>query len=190
MSVATQERKLAKRVELFPHDPQWIKSAAAEGNMLIAALGPILLAVHHIGSTSIPTIRAKPILDLLPVATSLQELDSRKADIEVLGYEWRGELGLPGRRYCSKSDPSTGRRLVQLHIYAEGSPEIARYLAFRDYLLAHREIAAAYDREKARCQRLYPDALPNYTNCKDAWIRRVEAEALAGIAPGILPGES
>lgn len=181
---------MAKRVELLPHDPQWIENAAAEGNALIAALGPILRAVHHIGSTAIPAIRAKPILDLLPVVTSLPELDSRQTDVEALGYEWRGELGLPGRRYCSKSDPSTGRRLVQLHFYAEGSPAITRYLAFRDYLLAHREIADAYDREKARCRRLHPDALHNYTDCKDAWIRKVEAKALAAIAPDSLSRNS
>lgn len=177
---------MAKKVELLPHDPEWIANAAAESEALLAALGPILLAVHHIGSTAIPTIRAKPILDLLPVVTSLPDLDSRQAEIEAVGYEWRGELGLAGRRYCSKSDPSTGRRIVQLHFYAENSPEIARYLAFRDYLIAHRDIAQAYDREKARCRSLFPDALHSYTDCKDAWIRKIEAKALAAIGPDSL----
>ncbi len=166
-------------VELSPHDPRWAENARAESAALAIALGAILRVVHHIGSTAIPGIRAKPILDLLPIAASLPELDDRRAAIEALGYQWWGEFGLPGRRYCTKSDPVTGRRLVQLHFYAAGSPEIARHLAFRDYLRARPEIAEAYDREKARCQRLHPDNSLTYNDCKSAWIRRIQAEALA-----------
>jgi GrpB-like predicted nucleotidyltransferase (UPF0157 family) len=167
------------KVELLAHDPQWASKAADESRELEAALGPCLLNVHHIGSTAIPGIRAKPVLDLMPVMRSLAELDRRRREIEARGYEWRGEHGLPGRRYCTKTDPETGCRLIQLHCYAEGSPEITRHLAFRDYLREHPEVAQAYDREKARCQTLYPDDSHAYADCKDAWIKKVEAEALA-----------
>jgi GrpB-like predicted nucleotidyltransferase (UPF0157 family) len=167
------------KVELCPYDPQWAENAAREGNALAAAIGPPLLALHHVGSTAIAGIHAKPILDLMPVVTSLSELDGRKSNIMALGYEWWGEFGLPGRRYCTRSDPGTGRRLIQLHCYAEGSPEIVRHLAFRDYLRARSEIAAAYDREKARCQARHPDDSHAYGDCKSAWIARVEAEALS-----------
>jgi GrpB-like predicted nucleotidyltransferase (UPF0157 family) len=115
----------------------------------------------------------------MPVVTNLAELDSRRREIEALGYEWWGELGLAGRRYCSKSDPETGRRLVQLHCYAEGSSEITRHLAFRDYLREHPDVARVYDREKARCQTLHPNDSHAYGDCKDGWIKKVEAEALA-----------
>src|SRR5690242_10560060 len=98
------------RVELVPHDGSWAAGATAEGERLTAALGPVLLAVHHVGSTAIPGIAAKPILDLLPVVVSIDALDERRPDLEVIGYEWWGELGLPGRRYCTRGDPVTGRR--------------------------------------------------------------------------------
>ena len=165
-------------VELKPHDPQWASKAEAESQMLAVAIGSCLLGVHHIGSTAITDIHAKPILDLMPVVASLAELDDRRQQIETLGYEWWGELGLPGRRYCSKSDPATGRRLVQLHCYAEGSREITRHLAFRNYLRARPELARAYEREKIRCQALNPDDSHAYGDCKGRWIERVEAEAL------------
>ncbi len=167
------------KVELVPHDPRWAVMAQGEGKALATALGSTLLVVHHIGSTAIPGISAKPILDLIPVVTGLPELDIRKGEIEALSYEWWGELGLPGRRYCTRSDPRTGRRLVQLHCYVVGSPEIERHLAFRDYLRERLDIARAYDQEKAHCQRLHPNDSHAYGDCKDAWIRTIEAEALA-----------
>lgn len=167
------------KVELKPHDPQWIDAALAESQVLALALGATLRAVHHVGSTSIPGIRAKPVLDIMPVVGDLQTLDHFRASIEELGYQWWGEFGLLGRRYCTKTYPATGRRLVQLHCYAEGSPEITRHLAFRDYLRQAPAIAAAYEQEKIRCQRLHPDDSHAYSECKADWITTVEAEALA-----------
>jgi GrpB-like predicted nucleotidyltransferase (UPF0157 family) len=167
------------KVELHAYDPNWVENALVESKVLASALGRILLFVHHVGSTAIPGIRAKPVLDLMPVVTSLSELDTHQTDLEVLGYEWWGELGLRGRRYCTKTDPVTNRRLIQLHCYAEDSPEIMRHLAFRDYLRENPSIAAAYDQEKSRCQSLHADDSHAYGDCKEAWIRKVEAEALA-----------
>ena len=83
------------KVELIPHDPRWALGADLEAKELLAAIGPCLLTVHHIGSTAIPGIHAKPILDLMPVVSCLSELDTRRREIEALGYEWWGELGLP-----------------------------------------------------------------------------------------------
>ena len=167
------------KVELVPHDPRWADAAKTQSDLLVAAVGPSLLIVHHIGSTSIPNIRAKPILDLLPVVSSLLDLDEHRAHLEALGYEWGEEFGLPGRRYCTKTDLDTGRRLIQLHCYQRGSSEIDRHIAFRDYLRERPELALAYEQEKARCQALHPDNTHAYGDCKNDWIKRVEAEAFA-----------
>lgn len=167
------------QVELVLHDPLWAHAAELEAERLRAAVGQTLVAVHHVGSTSIPGIVAKPILDLMPVVTSLAELDQRRATMEALGYEWWGELGMEGRRYCTKSDAAMGRRLVQLHCFIEGSPHITRHLAFRDYLRQHPEIAAAYDREKRRCHALHPGDSHAYGDCKSTWIVEIEAAALS-----------
>ena len=166
-------------VELVAHDPQWAAAALAESRALHAALGPVLLAVHHIGSTAIAGLRAKPVLDLMPVVTDLHALDRCRAAIEALGYAWRGKNGLPGRRYCTKSQPQTGRRLVHAHCYAQGASEITRHLAFRDYLRQAPAVAAAYDVEKDRCRCLHPDDSHAYFECKSDWVVRVEAQAVA-----------
>jgi GrpB-like predicted nucleotidyltransferase (UPF0157 family) len=167
------------KVELVAHDPHWAEAARAEGGLLGAALGSSLLAVHHIGSTAILNICAKPILDLMPVVTSLERLDACRRFLEGLGYEWWGEFGLAQRRYCTKEDPGTRRRLVQLHCYEIGCSEITRHLAFRDYLQARPDLAREYEQEKLRCQAQHPDNSHAYGACKGAWITHIENQALA-----------
>lgn len=165
-------------VELVAHDPRWAQAAAERARALAAAIGPALIGVEHIGSTAIAGIRAKPVLDLMPLVRDLAELDARRGEVEALGYQWWGEYGLPGRRYCTLSDPDGGRRRVQAHCYASGSAEAIRHLAFRDYLRAHPDIAADYDALKQRCRDRHPMDSHAYSECKNDWIQRVQAQAL------------
>ncbi|MBA2116280.1 GrpB family protein [Bremerella alba] len=174
------------KVELVPHDPVWAEIAAEESLRLKEALGALLVVVHPIGSTAIPEIHAKPIVDLMPVVGNLQQFDRNQSKIEQLGFRWWGELGLPGRRYCTKNDPATMVRLVQLHCYEQGSPEIVRHVAFRDYLCRHPRLARQYEQMKTECQLQHPNDSHAYSECKSKWIQRIELEAIAFFAP-VLP---
>ncbi len=164
------------RVELVHYDAAW-PAMAADLMGQLRALGEFIVDVHHIGSTSVPGLSAKPIIDLMPVVTGLPELDRRRSDIISLGFEWHGELGMAGRRYCTLNG-NHSRRIAQLHFFEEGSPHVVRHLAFRDYLRAHPETARAYEEEKRRARDLHPDDSHAYTDEKDGWIREIEAKAL------------
>jgi GrpB-like predicted nucleotidyltransferase (UPF0157 family) len=162
-----------------PHNPAWADQARQEGERLQTAIGETIVAVHHVGSTAIAGICAKPILDLIPVVRSLVELDAKQQVVEGMGYVWWGEYGLPGRRYCAFDDPRTNNRTIQLHCFEQSSPEITRHLAFRDYLRSHPELAHEYENEKLRCRNRHPSDSHAYGDCKAAWIRRIEELALS-----------
>ncbi len=132
------------------------------------------------GSTSIPGIVAKPIVDLMPVVTSLEALEVRRADVEALGYVWRGEFGIAGRRYCVLE--REGRRIFHAHVFADGHPNIVTQLAFRDYLRAHREEAAAYEAIKREAAAAHPDDSLKYNDHKAPWIRMCQSRAAAWAA--------
>jgi GrpB-like predicted nucleotidyltransferase (UPF0157 family) len=143
----------------------------------LRVLGSCLGIVHHIGSTAVPGLAAKPIIDLMPLVTKLPDLDQERWRVEALGYNWHGEFGIPGRRYCTLSDEKA-LRIVQLHFFKGDSPEVQRHIAFRDYLRAHPETARAYENEKRRARDLHPDDSHAYNDEKAAWIRGVTAQAL------------
>lgn len=171
-----------RKVHLHPPSSEWAEHAQRESERFAALLGSNLIRIHHIGSTAIPGIAAKPTIDLLPEVKSIAELDLIQDQIEKAGYEWRGEYGLPGRRFCVLNDEH-GKRKANIHCYETGSDEITRHLVFRDYLIAHPDLAKQYEAEKLRCQSLHPDDVFAYSDAKDEWIKRIEKAALDWKSP-------
>src|SRR5919112_3572482 len=102
------------RVEVVPHDPRWRDAFEAEAKRVAAALGENVVAVHHVGSTAIPNIYAKPVVDLLVEVRDITEVEGRSSAMQSLGYEVMGEYGIPGRRYFRKDDRQ-GVRTHNLH---------------------------------------------------------------------------
>lgn len=167
---------MAQRIRIVPHDPVWTIQYEQERVLLAEALGPGLLEIHHIGSTAVPGLAAKPILDILPVVRSLVEVDTRRTALEALGYEYMGEFGIPGRRYLRKGGDN---RTHQVHIFENGNTaDILRHLAFRDYLRTHPAACAAYGALKQRLAKQYPDDIEGYCDGKNAFVKENERLAL------------
>ena len=164
-------------VELVAHDPSWALTAAVESRRWSKILGDALIEVHHIGSTAIPGIMAKPVIDLMPVVRSIDVMEEHK--VRGLGYDWRGEFGIPGRRFCTLDDPVSGRRQFNVHVFAEGSAEVARHLAFRDYWRAHPAEALEYEKVKLDAAAQCPEDVLAYNDVKSPWIKACEQRALS-----------
>lgn len=165
------------KIEMLPHDPAWKEAFQAESQAITQALGQNCEAIHHIGSTSIPGIYAKPIIDILVAVRDLHATDEKNAAMEALGYEAMGEFGIPGRRYFRKETPE-GRRTHHVHAFASSDPGLARHLAFRDYLIAHPPLAQEYSELKRKLAAAFPDDIYGYMDGKDPFIREHERKAL------------
>ena len=165
------------RIAVVPYDSRWPQEFERAAGEVIAALGPNLLAIHHIGSTSIPGIHAKPVIDILAVVADLHAVDERTDDMQGLGYEVMGEFGIDGRRYF-RHDDSMGRRTHQINAFAEGSPYVRRHVAFRDFMRAHPNFAKQYGELKRRLAEAHPHDMDAYMDGKDGFIKEMEARAL------------
>ena len=173
---------MPKPVELVPYSAEWPVLAERELGRLVHTLHGLVVAGHHIGSTAVPGLSAKPVVDLLLVVRSVAELDDHEGVFRHLGYRCRGENGIAGRRYYTLDDTLTGRRQLQVHCFPVGSGEIERHLAFRDYLRTHPDTARAYEAEKRRCRERHPDDSNAYCEAKAGWIAGVLPLALAHFA--------
>lgn len=165
-------------VQARPHDPEWSRRFRQEARNLRALWGSNLVAAHHIGSTAIPSIVAKPIVDMLVEVQSVAPLDALVPRLEASGYQALGEYGLPGRRYFRKQPPD-GSRSHHIHAYETGSSEIHRHLTFRNDLLAHPVVAHDCSALKQRLAADHPHDSQEYTDGKAPLIREVEVQALA-----------
>jgi GrpB-like predicted nucleotidyltransferase (UPF0157 family) len=164
-SIFADARDQRRRITVVDHDPAWTREYEAEAEALREALRGCLCAVHHIGSTAVPGLPAKPILDILAEVTDLDA---------GLGYRAMGEHGIEGRRYFQKGHP---RHTHHLHIFRRGNPNVTRHLAFRDYLRAHPERAREYGELKLRLARKDPYDVEGYLEGKKELVSRLQEQA-------------
>ncbi|MCP4423631.1 MAG: GrpB family protein [Chloroflexi bacterium] len=166
---------MTRKVELATYNPLWVKEYENEAERLTAVFQPQLCAIHHIGSTAVPGIKAKPIIDILIEVNDIERVDAYNAAMNELGYIAKGENGIPGRRYFRRG--SDIHHTHHIHVYQTGYPEIARHLDFRDYLIANPSVAQAYGRLKEELSRRYYADPPGYTSSKNDFIEAAMGEA-------------
>jgi GrpB-like predicted nucleotidyltransferase (UPF0157 family) len=167
---------MSRKVEVVPYHPDWPEKFAAEANELQRVFGNEMLSIHHFGSTSIPGISAKPIIDILLIARDIQAVDQLTPQIEALGYHAVGEYGIPGRRFFYKGTHDA--RSHHLHVYETGNPHILRHLVFRDYMRTHPIPARDYTRLKEELARQFPEDMDGYIAGKNAFVKEHELKAL------------
>ncbi len=170
--------RMGNAVVVLPHDPQWRTQFSREADTITRALGPIRHELHHVGSTSIVGICAKPIIDMLLLVDDLRALDADESALTGLGYEAKGEFGIPERRYFRKDSPE-GMRTHHLHAFVFGSHGAVRHIAFRDYMNAHPDAAAEYSALKRALASHHANDAASYIAGKDAFVKHHEALALS-----------
>ena len=127
----------------------------------------------HIGSTAIPGIAAKPIIDMAPLIRRFEDGLGCVGPLARLDFEYMGEFGIAGRHYFRKGTPRTH----QAHMFAADHPEVGRHVRFRDYLRGHPTEARAYERLKQELAARFVNDVAAYADAKNAFCARIETLA-------------
>ncbi len=158
------------------YSPKWPLEFEQEAKRLKTLFGNELITVHHIGSTSVPLLAAKPIIDLLPLVRNINYIDNQTPMLEKLGYKAWGEYGLAGRRYFTKD--CGVYRTHNIHVYQADSPDVERHLAFCAYLRNHESVRTEYEALKREVYARHPADIAAYNDGKNEWIKQIEPVAV------------
>ena len=168
-----------RNIEVVSYIPQWAQLFEQEKTVLLEQAGSVIERVHHIGSTSVVGLSAKPVIDIILEVTSLEDLDRVQSVFEGLGYQAMGEYGIPQRRFYMKGGEC---RSHHIHAFCAGHSHVQRHLAFRDYLRAHPQALLEYQALKIKTAASCNNDIEQYCDGKNDFIKTHEAKALKWLA--------
>ena len=166
----------AEHVEIVDYRADWPLVFEREAAAILKACKPWVTEVHHIGSTAVPGLAAKPVLDMMPIVAGAKEGTEAVSGMEELGYLYRGEHGIPGRFYLSRV--VDGRTVAHVHMLPAGHTDAGKLLVFRDYLRSHPDAARDYERLKGRLASKFRNDGQAYTESKADFICGTIAAAM------------
>ena len=161
-----------RNIEVVQYNPEWPLAFEAEATRIKQALGDNCIDIHHIGSTSVPGLAAKPIIDMIPVVRDIYAVN--KLAMEDLGYKTKGEFGIPFRSYFTKGKDI---RTHNVHIFEQGDSEIERHLKFRDWMRNNPQDRDAYANLKNNLAEKFPNDIEAYCIGKDEFVANIDAKA-------------
>ena len=162
-------------VELVPHNPEWSQLANDESQRILECISIPVIGIYHIGSTSVPGIKAKPILDFVLEVEDMEAFIKESRNLECLEYVSKGEYGIPGRQFFTKD--TLGERTHHLHVFQQGHKDIERHLVFRDFLRSNPEAAKEYESLKEKLAKRFPKKSDMYTEAKSDFILSMDEVA-------------
>lgn len=162
------------KVRLTEYDENWIRLFEDEAQLLRGIFGDEIIKFEHFGSTSVPGLKAKPVIDMMCLVQDIGKIDTFNEQMRSLGYDVAGEWGIPGRRLFRKGGEN---RTHHIHVYQFDNPQIKRHLVFRDYLKTHPEEVERYARFKEELAHRYDDS-SFYSKSKKPFVKEMEQRAL------------
>lgn len=164
-----------RKVEVKSYNSNWPAMFEEEANKLNSIFGSEIVEIHHIGSTSVNGLKAKPVIDIMPVVKDIGRVDDFNTAMMDIGYEPMGENGIAGRRYFRKGGDD---RTHHVHVFELGSDHVERHLAFRDYLRTHPDALQSYGNLKEELARRFPDDMESYIMAKEQLVLEIESKAI------------
>ena len=166
---------MGRKIEVVSYNPDWPRQYLKEIKIVKDVLSREIVKAHHIGSTAVENLAAKPVIDILLEVKDVNRLDKYNKEMEKLGYTPRGEFGIPDRRFYLKG---IIERTHHIHAFSQDSLEVKRHLAFRDYLIANPIVANEYGKLKLKLAKECNNDISEYLRLKNDFIKFHEKKAL------------
>ncbi len=176
----SQDTSYDPAIRIVEHDPSWEEKFGREAAAIRGALGSVAVRVDHVGSTAVPGLSAKPIIDINVSVPDVTAVDSYRRPLEGIGYLFVPDPESPDLHFFGK--PTTRPRTYHIHVCQEGSLHERRQLAVRDFLRAHPREVAAYGAVKQAIAERHPGDRLGYIAEKDPYVEALVRRALAWYA--------
>lgn len=161
-------------IEVVAYNPQWKKVFEEEAVKLKTIFADNLVQIHHIGSTAVPGMAAKPTIDILIEVKDINLADQCIKKMTEIGYECWGEYNVPGRRFFLKGEE---KRTHHVHTFQTGNPNITMHLHYRDYLITHPEVAKEYAKLKIQLAEKFVNDRLGYVKSKMDFVDDINVKA-------------
>jgi GrpB-like predicted nucleotidyltransferase (UPF0157 family) len=163
----TSDVSTGRSITVVDYDPAWPAQFETLRSMILSAVDDIAVAVEHVGSTSVPGLAAKPIIDIDIVVASAADVSVAIERLAVIGYEHLGNLGVEGREAFG-SPPQPPQR--HLYLCIQGGTAHQNHLALREYLRRNSDAAAKYGRLKKQLAARFPNDMNTYIDGKTDFV--------------------
>jgi GrpB-like predicted nucleotidyltransferase (UPF0157 family) len=168
-----------RTITIAQSDPRWAEEFSMIKAMISGHIGDLIIGIEHVGSTSVPGLEAKPIIDIDVVIEDMTCFPAIIERLNHVGFDHEGNLGVEGRE-AFKRRFNDGFMPYHLYVCPKDSRGYREHIAFRDYLRSHPDASREYERIKQEFARLYPHDIDSYLNGKNHFIKEILKKTLYG----------
>jgi len=172
----TPDKNIRRKYFLESYNPEWVKKFEQIKSFLQTVFKDKAVAIEHVGSTSIPGMKAKPLIDVLVTVDTMEDFTEQKTAMISAGYEW-GENYISPNTLIFYKMATDGSKLENIHVCEITAPKVKQFIVMRDFFRTFPEKAKAYSDLKEKNHELFPDDYPAYRAAKSDFLQQMEQEA-------------
>ena len=170
------DKNIKRKYSIVDYDPNWVNQFNVIRGLLSKVFGTRAIQIEHVGSTSIPGMKAKPLIDVLVVVEKIEDFSKEKKEMMKAGYEWDKNVIAPNSLLFFKMG-TAGEKLENIHVFEKDALHVRRFLAKRDYFRAFPAKAKEYSDLKEKIAQKYPNNYEAYRKAKEPFLAQIEPEA-------------
>ena len=161
-----------RKYEVVSYDPAWVDKFANEARILHSLFTDETISIEHIGSTSVPGLAGKPIIDILIIVEDISIADQLKEKMEIAGYNALGEYVTEGARLFVRE--SGDARKYNIHVFQKNNYHVKEMLQLRNYFRTHQDAVREYSELKFDLAKKYPNDYEQYRKFKYEWMEKLK----------------